>query len=43
MQRAVKSKKEREQVEDPVERDIDLLSKRVMKEISDNEINEKSS
>jgi hypothetical protein len=43
MQRAVKPKKERKQeIEDPVDRDIELLSKRVMKEISDNETNEKS-
>ena len=41
MQRA--AKKERNQAEDPVDKDIELLSKRVMKEISDNETNEKSS
>lgn len=41
MQRA--AKKERNQAEDSVDRDIELLSKRVMKEISDNETNEKSS
>lgn len=45
MQRVVKHKKERKQneIEDPVDRDIELPSKRVMKEISDNEMNEKPS